>query len=67
MDLLLLIILAGIAMWLTLIFEALLGTRLITFKGRTHWAVHRIIGFTLIGVGLLHGLAAVGHLVYGWF
>jgi small-conductance mechanosensitive channel len=61
------IVAVGIALWLTLVFEALLGTRVVALTGRLHWRVHRVIGFTLIGVGLLHGFAALGHFVFGWF
>lgn len=68
MDLILwAILVAGILLFLTLVFEALLGTRVVALTGRLHWRVHRVIGFTLIGVGLLHGFAALGHFVFGWF
>jgi hypothetical protein len=67
MDLLLLIIVAGIILWLTLVFEALLGMRVIKLKGPLHWRVHRILAYLIIAAGLIHGFVAVGHLVFGWF
>ena len=61
MDLLYVIIVAGIVLWLLLVFEALLGLRVVKLKGVLHGRVHRIVAFVIIGSGLLHGVAAVGH------
>ena len=61
------IIVVGILIWLTLVFEALVGLRIIKFKGPAQWRIHRGIAYAIIGVGLLHGFAAVGHLLFGWF
>jgi hypothetical protein len=66
-DLLLWIIIAGIVLWLALVFEALLGLRIVKLKGPLHWRVHRVIALVIIIGGLAHGLTAVGHLVFGWF
>jgi hypothetical protein len=67
MDLLYVIIVAGIGLWLLLVFETLLGMRVVKLKGALHHRVHRIIAYTLVFGGLLHGFAAVGHLVLGLF
>lgn len=67
MDLLYVIIVAGIVLWLALLFEALLGLRIVKLKGPAHWRVHRYIAYLIIAGGLIHGFVAVGHLVFGWF
>jgi hypothetical protein len=67
MDLLYVIVVAGIFLWLLLLFETLLGLRVIKLKGPLHSRVHRIVAYTLVFGGLIHGAAAVGHLVLGIF
>jgi hypothetical protein len=67
MDLLLVIIVFGIVLWLLLVFQTLMGMRIIRFKGVLHGRIHRYIAYVLIAGGLLHGVAAVGHLVLGLF
>jgi hypothetical protein len=67
MDLLYVIVVAGIFLWLLLLFETLLGLRVIKFQGRLHARIHRIVAYTLVFGGLIHGVAAVGHLVLGIF
>jgi hypothetical protein len=62
-----LIIVAGITGFLLLVFQTLLGLRIIKFKGATHWKVHRRIAYALIALALAHGVYAVGALVFGWF
>ena len=62
-----LIAIAGIFLFLLLVFEALLGLRVIKFKGRLHSRVHRYVAFTLIAFALIHGFYALGTLVFGWF
>jgi hypothetical protein len=57
----------GIVLWLAIVFQALTGLRIVKFKGPLHWRVHRVIAFLLIVAGPIHGLAAVGHFVFGWF
>ena len=61
------IIVAGIILWLTLVFQVLMGLRIVKLKGPLHWRVHRWVAYFMIVWGLLHGTAAVGHLVFGWF
>ncbi len=58
---------AGVFLFLLLVFEALLGLRVITFKGRLHSRVHRYVAFTLVAFALIHGIYALGTLVFGWF
>jgi hypothetical protein len=67
MNLLYAIILVGIVLLLALVFEALLGMRVVKIKGPAHWRVHRYVALAIIAVGLIHGVLAVGHLVLGWF
>jgi hypothetical protein len=62
-----LIAVAGIFLFLLLVFEALLGLRAITFKGRLHSRIHRYVAFALIAFALIHGAYALGTLVFGWF
>lgn len=58
------IIAVGITLWLALVFEALLGMRIVKLPGRLHWRVHRFIAFTIIAVGLIHGTAAVAGFLF---
>jgi hypothetical protein len=62
-----LVVAGGITMFLLLVFEVLLGLRVITFKGRLHSRVHRIVALTLVALALFHGTYALGTLVFGWF
>ena len=62
-----LVAVAGILLFLLLVFEALVGLRVITFRGRLHSRVHRYVAFTLIAFALMHGTYALGTLVFGWF
>jgi hypothetical protein len=57
----------GVLMWLALVFQALTGLRVVKFKGPLQWRVHRVVAYLLIVAAPLHGLAALGHFVYGWF
>jgi hypothetical protein len=62
-----LVVVGGITMFLLLVFEVLLGLRIIKFEGRLHSRVHRIVAFTLLGLALAHGFYALGTVVFGWF
>jgi len=57
----------GILLWSTIVFQTLLGLRIIKFKGALHAKVHRWIAFALIAFGLVHGFLAFGTMVFGWF
>jgi len=67
MSVLYLVIVVGIFMWAAIVFQALMGLRLVKLKGAAHWKVHRVLGIALVGIGLLHGVAALGLLVFAWF
>lgn len=62
-----LIVVAGIVALLLLVFEVLVGRRTIKFKAATHQKVHRGIAYTLVALAFVHGVYAVGTLVFGWF
>jgi len=57
----------GIAAFLLLVFQVLVGRRNIKFKGATHMKVHRRAAYVLVGIVAAHGLYALGTLVFGWF
>jgi hypothetical protein len=61
------IIVVGIVLLLTLVFEALMGLRIVKFTGPAHWKIHRYLAFAIIAIGLIHGVLAVGHLIFAWF
>jgi hypothetical protein len=61
------IVVVGIVLLLALVFEALMGMRVVKFKGPQHWKIHRYLAFTIIAVGLIHGVLAIGHLIFAWF
>lgn len=62
-----LVIVIGIVGFLLLVFEVLVGRRIIQFKGALHQKIHRRIAYTLVGAMLVHGLYAIGTMVFGWF
>jgi len=62
-----LVAVGGIVSFLLLVFEALLGLRVIRLKGVLHRKVHRAIAFALIALTLVHGTYALGTVVFGWF
>jgi hypothetical protein len=61
------IITLGILMFVMTVFEALLGRRVIHFKGKTHALVHRYNGYAIIAIAVIHGTIALGTFVFGWF
>jgi hypothetical protein len=61
-----LVAVAGIVVFLLLVFEALVGLKIIKF-GRTQWKTHKWIAFTVIALALIHGIYALGTVVFGWF
>ena len=61
-----LVVVIGIGGFLLLVFEALVGLKIITF-GRAQWKTHKTIAFTLIALALAHGVYALGTVVFGWF
>jgi hypothetical protein len=67
MSMLYAIAIAGAVLWLLLVFETLLGMRVIKLKGPLHSRVHRILAYVLIFGGLFHAAAAVGSLVLRLF
>lgn len=67
MNSLYVLIVIGITLWLTIVFEALVGLRIVKFKGALHAKVHRWLAYALIVVGAAHGAFAIGTLVLGWF
>jgi hypothetical protein len=48
-------------------FDALVGARVIKFKGRTHLKVHRWLGWTFVVLGALHGALALAFFVFNAF
>jgi hypothetical protein len=64
---LLTIIVLGIVLWLLLVFETLLGARVVKLKGAAHQRVHRAVAFVLIAGWLVCGALLFGHLVLAWF
>jgi hypothetical protein len=67
MSMLYVVFVLGITLWLGLVFNALVGLRVVTFKGALHARVHRWVSFALIVGGLALGVLAIGTLVLGWF
>jgi len=61
------IVVGGVFLFLALVFQTLMGLRLVKFKGPLHWKVHRYLAFAILAIGLIHGVLAVGHIVYAWF
>jgi inner membrane protein involved in colicin E2 resistance len=61
------ILFLGLTMLALLVFQALTGARVIRLAGRTHWRVHRGVGYAAVGVALVHATLAVGFLFFGWY
>jgi hypothetical protein len=62
-----LVVVLGIVGFLLLVFEVLVGLRVVSFKGSLHTKVHRAIAFALVAWVLVHGVYALGTIVFGWF
>lgn len=54
--------LGGAFVLLALAFQVSLGMRWIKIPGGRQWKVHKVVGLSLIGLGLVHGLAALLYL-----
>jgi hypothetical protein len=61
----LLVPIGGGLVLLLLLFEFLVGKRIIHFKGKLHQQVHRATAWTLVILAPLHGLFAL-HIFFGW-
>ena len=59
------IILGGISVFLLLVFQMLVGLRVIKFKGRTHSKVHKWGAWLTVAVAGVHGFLAAT-IFYGW-
>ena len=57
----------GILMFLLLVFQVLVGKRIIHFKGKLHTRIHTWAAYALLVLALFHGTLALGTLVFGWF
>lgn len=55
------IIVGGITTVSLLIFQMLVGTRRIKFKGVKHMVVHRRVAWSMLAIGLVHGLSALAY------
>lgn len=58
----------GIAGFLLIVFQVLLGYRKIKLPPRVHMKVHRRVAWAIVGVSVVHGgmgLYWVGRLVFG--
>jgi hypothetical protein len=61
----LLVPIGGAVLVLLLVFQLLMGLRVIKFKGPLHAKVHKWTGFALIAVAIGHGLFAT-HTFFSW-
>ncbi|MBU4557047.1 MAG: hypothetical protein KJ747_09265 [Actinobacteria bacterium] len=53
------IIAGGIVLFALLVFQMLVGLRVIHFKGKTHLKVHKWAAWALIAFALVHGSLAL--------
>jgi len=53
------VILGGSALLALLVFQILVGKRVIHFKGRLHMKVHRAFAWVMLAFAVLHGIAAL--------
>jgi hypothetical protein len=61
----LLVPIGGVLLYLLLLFQFLVGKRIIHFKGKLHLKVHRATAWTLVILVPLHGLYAA-HTFFAW-
>ena len=52
------LLLLGLVTFALVVFQVLVGLRVIRFKGRTHMKVHTWGAYALLGLGAVHGAAA---------
>lgn len=53
------VIAGGVLTFLLLVFQVLLGKRVIKFKGPLQWKVHRWTAYAMVVLAAVHGLAAL--------
>lgn len=54
----------GATVFTVLVFQILLGTRKIKFKGPQHWKIHRWTAFAMLGLAIGHALGGLYMLGY---
>jgi hypothetical protein len=57
----------GVIMFLMFTFQLLTGLRVIKFKPKIHFKIHKVNGITLYTLAFFHGIYALGTFVFGWF
>ncbi len=55
----------GVVALASLVFVALVGMRVIKFKGRTHMKVHKYAAWVAVAIATAHGFIALAY-VRGW-
>lgn len=53
------LVIGGVALFAGLVFQVLVGKRVISFKGKTHMKVHRLAGYLLLVGAAAHGSLAI--------
>jgi hypothetical protein len=61
----LLVPIGGAFLLLLIVFQVLMGKRIIRLKGKLHTQVHRWIGYSIIAIAVAHGLYAT-HTFFAW-
>jgi hypothetical protein len=61
----LLVPIGGAVLFLLVLFEFLVGKRIIRFKGKLHLQVHRATAWALVLIAPVHGLYAT-HIFFAW-
>jgi hypothetical protein len=61
----LLVPIGGVVLALLVLFEFLVGKRIIHFKGKLHLQVHRYTAWALVLLAPVHGLYAT-HIFFAW-
>lgn len=55
------IISLGVLMGALLVFQVLQGMRKIKFKGKTHLKVHKFVAWSILAIGVVHGVLAFAY------
>lgn len=56
----------GSVLLLLIVFQVLVGARVIRFKGKLHSRIHRDGGYAVVVIAAFHGVFSAGTLL-GWF
>jgi hypothetical protein len=61
------VIVLGIVLFATLVFNVLVGSRVLQFKGAMQFRVHKYAAYAMLAIACVHLFLALGTFVFAWF